>query len=153
MATYLARVRHDGSIRIYRNNQLEPVSRPFTLPRDGTSLRKALREAGWRPTGRAAPGSDWGSINVERLPPSRDRGRPPTEEPAPMDECARRFSERFRKVSDRYPLRVAEAYDYYLDPAMAESDELVAATVAGWERRHGGPILDWRAIGAHERRD
>jgi hypothetical protein len=150
MSTYLARVRHDGSVRIYRNNQSEPVSRPFTLPRDGTSLRKALRAAGWRPTGRDTLGGDWGSIYVERLAPSREGGRPPTEEPAPMDERARRFSERFRKVSDRYPLRVAEAYDYYLDPAMADSDELVAATVAGWERRQGVPVRDWRAIGAEE---
>jgi hypothetical protein len=70
MSTYLARVRHDGSIRIYRNNQSEPVSRPFTLPRDGTSLRRVLREAGWRPTGRRAPGGSWGSIYVERLAPA-----------------------------------------------------------------------------------
>ena len=67
-----------------------------------------------------------------------------------MDERARRFSERFRKVSNRYPLRVAEAYDYHLDPAMADSDEQVAATVAEWERRHDQPIRDWRAIGADE---
>ena len=156
MSRYLARVRHDGSIRIYRNDQPEPVSRPF-MPPGGTSLRKALREAGWRPTGRGAPGSGWGSIYVERLAPTRDRNdedpAAARAEPAPMDEHARRFSERFRKVSNRYPLRVAEAYDYYLDPAMADSDELVAATVAGWERRQGGPILDWRAIGAQERGD
>jgi hypothetical protein len=70
MATYLARVRHDGSIRIYCNDQPEPVSRPFTMPPDGTSLRSALREAGWRPTGRRAPGGGWGSIYVERLAPA-----------------------------------------------------------------------------------
>ena len=175
MTTYLARVRHDGSIRIYRNDQPEPVSRPFTLPSDGTSLRRALREAGLQPTERRAPGGGWGSIYVERLamvapprdrndedpaaardrltisPASLGRGRPTTEEPTPMDERAWRFSERFRKVSNRYPLRVAEAYDHHLDPAMADSDEQLAATVAEWERRHGVPVRDWHAIGAEER--
>jgi len=150
MSTYLARVRLDGSIRIYRNHQVEPVSRPF-MPPGGSNLRRVLREAGWRPTRRDTPDGDWGSIYVERLAPSRESGRPPTEEPAPMDERTRRFSERFRKVSTDYPLRVAEAYDYYLDPAMADSDELVAAMVAGWERRNGMPVRDWRAIGAEER--
>jgi hypothetical protein len=70
-----------------------------------------------------------------------------------MDERAWRFSERFRKVSNRYPLRVAEAYDHHLDPAMADSDEQVAATVAEWERCHGVPVRDWRAAGALERGD
>jgi hypothetical protein len=68
-----------------------------------------------------------------------------------MDERAWRFSERFRKVSSRYPLRVAEAYEHHLDPAMADTDERVAATVAAWERRHGVPVRDWPAIGAEER--
>ena len=67
MTTYLARVRHDGSIRIYRDDHSEPVSRPLTLRPDGTSLRRVLREAGWRPTGRRAPGGGCGSIYVERL--------------------------------------------------------------------------------------
>ena len=69
-----------------------------------------------------------------------------------MDERAWRFSERFRQVSNRYPLRVAEAYHHQLDPAMADSDEQVAATVAEWERRNGMPVRDWAAIGAEERR-
>jgi hypothetical protein len=34
---------------------------------------------------------------------------------------------------------------------MTDSDEQVAATVAEWERRHGLPVRDWRAIGAEER--
>jgi hypothetical protein len=203
MTTYLARVRHDGSIRIYRDDQPEPVSRPFTLSPDGSSLRGALREAGWRPTGWRAPGGGWGSIYVARLAmvaSSRDRNdedpaaardrrplrgrrsRPPARRTSaadrpvpvggwplsssisaivqpgsaarwgtPMDERAWRFGERFRKVSNRYPLRVTEAYDYDLDRAMADSDEQVAATVAEWERRHGLPIRDWRAVGVEER--
>jgi len=68
-----------------------------------------------------------------------------------MDERAWRFSERFRKVSNRYPLRVAEAYDHHLEHAMADSDEQVAATVSAWERRNGMPVRDWHAIGADER--
>ena len=74
MSTYLARVRHDGSIRIHRNDQPEPVA-AVTLPAEGTSLRMALREAGWRPTWRA-PGGGWGLIFVERLAPARERGYP-----------------------------------------------------------------------------
>src|SRR5262245_46413664 len=181
MSTYLARVRRDGSIRIHRNDQPEPVA-AVSPPPDGTSLRRALREAGWQPTGQRAPGGGWGSIYVERLaraapsrdgtdedpaaardrrpPPGRSRpsarqasaaGHPPTEEPTPMDERAWRFSERFRQVSNRYLLRVAEAYDHHLDPAMADSDEQVAATVAAWERRNGMPVRDWAATGAEER--
>jgi len=65
MTTYLARIRHDGIIRIHRNDQPEPVA-AVTLPAGGTSLRRALRQAGWRPTGRRAPGGGWGSIYVER---------------------------------------------------------------------------------------
>ncbi len=53
MTTYLARVRHDGSIHIHRNDQPEPVA-AVTLPTDGTSLRRVLRQAGWQPTGAAA---------------------------------------------------------------------------------------------------
>ena len=75
MSTYLARVRHDGTIRIHRNDQPEYVA-AVTLPSDGTSLRSALREAGWRPTGRRAPGGGWGSIYVERLAPARNLRRP-----------------------------------------------------------------------------
>ena len=200
MTTYMARVRHDGSIHIHRNDQIEPVEVVTRQP--GVGLRETLAEAGWRPTGRRAPGGGWAAIYVYRLAgvaPSRDRNdedpaaardrrprrgwsRPPagrtsaadrpvpvggrsfsssisaTVQPGsaarwgtPRDERAWRFSERFSKVSNRYPLRVAEAYDHDLDPAMADSDEQVAATVAEWERRHGGPIRDWRAIGAEER--
>jgi hypothetical protein len=73
MSTYLARVRHD-SIRIHRIDQVEPVA-AVTLPPDGTSLRRALRLAGWRPTGRRAPSGDWGSIYVERLAPAHELRR------------------------------------------------------------------------------
>lgn len=45
----------------------------------------------------------------------------------------RRHSERFRKIGgERYPRRVAEAYEHDLSRAMADSDEQVAATVAAW---------------------
>jgi hypothetical protein len=63
-----------------------------------------------------------------------------------------RHSERFRKVSNRYPRRVAEAYDSDFGRAMTDSDEQVAATVATWERSHGFVVRDWAAIGLSERR-
>ena len=64
---------------------------------------------------------------------------------------ARAHSERFRRVSTRYPRRVAEAYGLDLARAMAASDEEVAATVAAWERDNGLPVTDWPAIGQYER--
>ena len=64
---------------------------------------------------------------------------------------ARRHSERFRKVSNRYPRRVAEAYGNDLRRALLDSDEQVAATVAAWERSQGLEVTDWTALGAQER--
>ncbi len=61
------------------------------------------------------------------------------------------FTNRFRTVGTRYPRRVTEAYDGDQARAMAESDEQVAATVAGWERRQGLDPRDWPSIGAYER--
>ncbi|MGH3483975.1 MAG: hypothetical protein ACRDPQ_12160 [Nocardioidaceae bacterium] len=63
--TYVARVRDDGSIRIHRHDQPDPVA-TITLPTDETSLRQALQEAGWRPTRRHTRNGDWRSISVER---------------------------------------------------------------------------------------
>jgi hypothetical protein len=60
-------------------------------------------------------------------------------------------SERFRRVSTRYPRRVAEAYGRDLERAAADTDEQVAATVAAWERAQGLVPRDWHAIGAEER--
>jgi hypothetical protein len=60
-------------------------------------------------------------------------------------------TERFRKVSPRYPRRVAEAYGGNLERALADSDEEVAATVAAWEQAHGLDPRDWSAVGAAER--
>jgi hypothetical protein len=60
-------------------------------------------------------------------------------------------SERFRRVSNRYPRRVAEAYGGDLERAAADSDAQVAATVAAWERLQGLRPCDWHAIGADER--
>jgi hypothetical protein len=34
---------------------------------------------------------------------------------------------------------------------MADTDAQVAATVTAWERAHGVPGRDWRAIGREER--
>ena len=64
---------------------------------------------------------------------------------------ARRHSERFRKVSNRYPLRVSEAYKGDLSRALRDSDEEIAATVAAWERRKGLDVTDWNLVGEQER--
>ncbi|TMF99302.1 MAG: hypothetical protein E6I03_12320 [Chloroflexi bacterium] len=61
-----------------------------------------------------------------------------------------RHSERFRRVSNRYPRRVAEAYGGDLGEAMADSDEEVAAAVRDWERSQGLEVRDWEAIGRTE---
>ena len=54
------------------------------------------------------------------------------------DDVRARHSERFRRLGgDRYPRRVAEAYDGDLERAATDSNEQVAATVAAWERAHG----------------
>jgi len=62
-----------------------------------------------------------------------------------------RHLERFRRVSNSYPHRVAEAYEGDLARAATESDERVAATVASWEQAQGIGPGDWQAIGAEER--
>lgn len=62
----------------------------------------------------------------------------------------REYFRRFARISKRYPFRVAEVYNGDLDRAMADSDLVVAAMVAAWERREGVPINDWYAIGDHE---
>jgi hypothetical protein len=67
------------------------------------------------------------------------------------DELARRHSQRFRRVSNRYPLRVTEAYGGDLEQAMADTDEEVAATVRDWERSQGLEVTNWYALGAEER--
>ena len=59
-------------------------------------------------------------------------------------------AERFRKVSTRYPRRVAEAFGGDLCRAMAASDEEVAAMVVAWEEAHGLVPRDWARIGASE---
>ena len=61
-------------------------------------------------------------------------------------------STRFRRVSNRYPLRVNEAYGFDRARALADSDEQVAATVAAWERAEGLEPRDWTAIGRDEGR-
>jgi len=68
-------------------------------------------------------------------------------------ELAGRYSDRFRRVSNRYPRRVAEAYAGDLDRALVDSDEQVAATVAAWERDQGLDPRDWPAYGRWEREE
>jgi hypothetical protein len=61
-------------------------------------------------------------------------------------------SQRFRRVANRYPRRVAEAYGGDLARASGDSDDQVAANVAEWERAHGMFSGDWRATGTAEGR-
>jgi len=70
-------------------------------------------------------------------------------QPYPRDLQVR-HSFRWRKVANRYPLRVAEAYGGDIERALRESDEAVAVTVAAWERSHGLTVRDWHAIGEAE---
>jgi hypothetical protein len=65
----------------------------------------------------------------------------------------RRYSERFRKVSNRYPRRVAAAYRGDLVRAMTDNDEQVAATVTVWEKGHGLKVTDWITLGKQGRRE
>jgi hypothetical protein len=69
------------------------------------------------------------------------------------DDADELWSTRFRKISTRYPRRVAEAYAGDLERALADDDETVAATVAAWERAQGIEPRDWPAIGREERAD
>lgn len=57
---------------------------------------------------------------------------------------------RFRRVSNRYPRRVAEAYNGDIAAAAASTDEEVAGRVAEWERAQGLEPRDWNAIGREE---
>ena len=59
---------------------------------------------------------------------------------------------RWRRVSNRYPRRVWEAYGGDIATALASTDADVARTVAAWERQHGLPVCDWYAIGREEGR-
>lgn len=61
------------------------------------------------------------------------------------------FSNRFRRVANRYPLQVTYAYGGNVARAMADSDDHVAATVATWEQAQGLTPRDWAAHGRTER--
>jgi hypothetical protein len=56
---------------------------------------------------------------------------------------------RFREIGgERYPSRVADAYDGDLERAATDTNEQVRERVAAWERAHGLPVADWRSLGA-----
>lgn len=63
MTAYVARVWHDGTIRIYHDDQDRPAA-VLVLPPTG-DLRETLEEAGWRPTGRKPRAGRWDLIYVE----------------------------------------------------------------------------------------
>jgi hypothetical protein len=65
-------------------------------------------------------------------------------------DLAVRHSDRFRRVSTKYPSMVARAYDGDITAAEADSDGDVAARVAAWERAQGWEPRDWYAIGRGE---
>jgi hypothetical protein len=68
------------------------------------------------------------------------------------DELVVQHSLRFRKVSNRYTLRVTEAYEGDIAAAAADDGATVAARVAAWERAQGLPVTDWVALGEAEGR-
>jgi hypothetical protein len=68
-----------------------------------------------------------------------------------LDPLTVAHSERVRRVSNRYPRRVSDAYGGDLGRAMADSDKQVAGTVAAWETSQGLEPRDWVAIGIDER--
>ena len=64
-----------------------------------------------------------------------------------MDE-RHRHAHRIRKVSSRYPRRVAEGYDGDRARAMTDiDDDVMAATVAAWKKAQGLKVTDWPAVG------
>jgi len=71
----------------------------------------------------------------------------------PAEALAVAHSIRFRRVSNRYPRRVAEAYGGDLAAAAAATDIEVAEQVARWELANGLPVRSWNAVGEHERDD
>ena len=60
---------------------------------------------------------------------------------------------RFRRVANRYPMRVNEAYGGDLAAAAKDDDAAVAAWVRAYELSIGLEPRDWVAIGKAERRD
>ena len=60
---------------------------------------------------------------------------------------------RFRRVANRYPMRVNEAYGGELAAAAHDDDAAVAAWVRTYEISIGLEPRDWAAIGKSERRD
>jgi hypothetical protein len=60
---YLAQVR-PGRVEVYRNDRVRMDA--FDLPQ-GASLRQALIDHGWRPTGQRVAGGGWDVIVVEPI--------------------------------------------------------------------------------------
>ena len=56
-----------------------------------------------------------------------------------------------RQVSNRYPLRVTEAYGGDPARALADDDATVAETVRRWEEAHGLEVQDLVALGPQGR--
>jgi hypothetical protein len=78
--------------------------------------------------------------------------------PGDLDGLVARFgldavlhSIRFRRVSNKYPHRVAEAYGGDIAAAAADDDATVAERVAEWEAAQGTVVRDWRRQGEFER--
>ncbi len=64
-----------------------------------------------------------------------------------MNSVAVQHTIRFRKVSNRYPLRVTEAYLGNQEEASRDDDATVAERVRQWEIAHGIEPRDWVKIG------
>lgn len=73
-----------------------------------------------------------------------------TQAPTHTDPLRYEHAIRFRKVANRYPRRVAEAYGWDLARAASDADEVVAARVAEWEASQGLKPINWPAVGMRE---
>ena len=68
----------------------------------------------------------------------------------PQDDLPLSHSKRFRKVSNRYPHRVAEAYGGDIAAAAGATDDEVAERVRRWELERGLEPRDWTVMGRRE---
>jgi hypothetical protein len=65
----------------------------------------------------------------------------------------KQHSDRFRRVANRYPLRVTEACGRDRAAAARDTDAEVARRVRDWEIAQGIEPRDWPAIGREEGRE
>ena len=63
------------------------------------------------------------------------------------------YTVRFRRVANKYPAIVTNAYNGDTEAAMKDDDDTVAERVREWEISQGREPRDWVAIGRNEGRE